>query len=86
MISNFVLVGQVGYIKKLENGFYSTIVYLNKYHKNKPGKQWSLPIECITKFKPKAVSGNSVLVEGEFVPSDRNSEEIEFRAKHIGVL
>lgn len=83
MISSFVLVGQVGYIKKLENGLYSITIYLNKYNATK--KQWSLPIECIAKFQPRAVTGNSVLVEGELVPSINNGG-IEYRAKHIGIL
>ena len=83
MISSFVLVGQVGYIKKLENWLYSITVYLNKYNATK--KQWSLPIEWIARFQPKAITGNSVLVEGELVPSN-NDGSIEYRAKHIGVL
>lgn len=82
MKSYFVIIGQVGYIKKLKNGCYSTTVYLNKY--NESIKEWSLPINVISKFKPKPTTGNSVLVEGEFGPSEDGS--LQFIAKHIGIL
>lgn len=88
MASSWKVIGQIGNVIEKNNCFLINIAE-NKYKPNKDKewkKEYTIWFNCISDFKPKANTGDTVIAEGEYLPSKNEKYPYIMKIKHMGVI
>lgn len=88
-MAKWQIVGQVGTIVKKDKCYLVNIAE-NKYKPKGKGKEWekqhTIWFNCICDFEPKVSMGDTVIAEGEYLPSKRDDYPYVMKIAHIGVI
>lgn len=87
-MANWKIIGQIGNVIKKENCYLVNIAE-NKYkpnENNKWEKDHTIWFNCISDFKPKVYKGDTVIAEGEYLPSKHPNFPYVMKISHIGVI
>lgn len=86
-MAEWKVVGQMGKITK-KSQYYMVNIAENRYKMGENGtvKESTIWFNCISSFKPKVETGDTVIAEGTFEPSKNPSFPYAMIINHIGVI